>query len=234
MVKIFFLYNREIMQLPVVPDKLVLESPGNNKTVEVIGIGEINLLRTRKLATLEINSFFPINATLPFIQTSSNFRTPDEYMTFFSAIRNQKKPCRLIVTGINFLSMLVSIEKASFSVEGGDDDVSYTLSLKEYREFTSRQVVLNPAVQLDNPAEVAVTISSVQRDKTGFAIEDLVTVNGNYFYTSYGESPYGIFNSYSGKIIHIVTDTTRLYRYSIASPDGSPMGWVALEQLTHR
>ncbi|MDD4689997.1 MAG: hypothetical protein PHE51_09665 [Eubacteriales bacterium] len=222
------------MQLPVVPDKLDLIVPGNNKVVEVIGIGEINLLRTRKLATLEINSFFPIDSTIPFIQTSSDFHTPDEYITFFSAIRNQKKPCRLIVTGINFLSMLVSIEKANFSVEGGEDDVSYNLSLKEYKEFTSRQVTLNPAVQLDNPAEVAVTISSTERDKAGFAVEDLVSVDGNYYYTSYGEPPYGIFNNYSGKIVHIVADTSRAYRYSIASSEGALMGWVALEQLTHR
>ena len=55
---IIFEYNHKKIVLPVNPEKLVIKKPSASNKVEIIGIGEVSVPQTRKLATLSINSFF--------------------------------------------------------------------------------------------------------------------------------------------------------------------------------
>ena len=55
---IIFEYNHKKIVLPVNPEKLVIKRPSASNKVEIIGIGEVSVPQTRKLATLSINSFF--------------------------------------------------------------------------------------------------------------------------------------------------------------------------------
>jgi hypothetical protein len=130
----FFNYNNEIIQLPVNPDKIQVTGKGNNKTVEVIQLGEISILKDKKLQSIAFKSFFPEQDWFPAIQTRGNFKGPDFYVNFIEKIRIDKKPCQFIVTGIG-ITMKVSIESFDYYHQGGDhEDKYYEIELKEWRD----------------------------------------------------------------------------------------------------
>ena len=229
-IKIFFEFGGQLVQLPVNPAELVISSAGNNKTDEIIKIGEINILRTRKLATCKISSFLP-QGPAPYVIVN-NPMPPDSYFGFFEQIRAGKQPARFVISGAN-VNMLVSVEGVELQLKAGDDDYWYELSLKEYRPYSSRIVKIVTPETVAEPAKA--TTQTAERPKTGFAIGDTVTVNGKYWYSSYGAEPNKTFsNNYTGVISHIITDTGRLYQYHINTPSGGKRGWVSAGQMNHK
>ena len=235
MIRFFFEYNGTLINLPVNPEKLLLAGEGNNTTTEVVNLGEINLLRTRKLKGLEISSFFPRVEGASYDISLGGFKTPKTYIDFFESIIAAKKPCRLVVTETE-INMLVSIEAFAYGFGAPDLDTYYQMKLKEYKPFNARVVTITetPATDTEPDTVVVQTPTEGERSANGFAVGDAVVANGTYYYNSYGASPTGKFSSYSGKISHIVADKTRKYRYHITSPTGAYKGWVAESQLTHK
>lgn len=230
MIRFFFEYNNVVVQLPVNPEELTISEPGGNITTDVIKLGEINILRERKLKTCELECFFPLKSNSPYVVTKGEFKEPDFYIEFFEKILSDKKPCRFLVSEIG-VNMLVSIEEFSFGYMAQDADVQYKLSISEYREYSCR--VLIPEKKPDDSPTLPVEPEPPPRQPTGYAIGDAVIVNGRYFYTSYGAQPSNVFTNFAGKISHIVGDTNRPYRYHITTPSGGYRGWVAESQLSH-
>ena len=242
-IRLFFEYNGTVVQLPVNPSSLAVESAGNNATVEIVALGEINILRQKKLSNVKIECFFPalVNKDAPYVLTSRQFKEPQFYIDFFEKIRSEKKPARFIVTDTK-VNMLVGIESFTPALNAGDDDTSYTLEMKEYRPYGPKSVTIQlPAVsaqQTTTNTSVTVAAQPTATTKTtrapvGFSIGDEVTVSGNYWYSSYGDNPHGTFNNFRGKISHIVADKTRKYRYHITTLSGGYRGWVAESQMKH-
>lgn len=223
-IRFFFEYNNTVVQLPVNPEQISIKSNGNNKTEEIVKLGEINILREPRLHSCSIKCFLPVSSNAPFVLTGGRFEPPQFYIDFFNKIIKDKKPCRFIVSDTS-INMFVSIENFEYTRKHGDEDTAYTLDLKEYRTFSAKVVTIQPTTSK------AVT-STTTRTKTGFAIGDTVIVNGKYWYTSYGASPFGTFSNFTGKISHIVSNTSRPYRYHITTLDGRWRGWVAENQLT--
>ena len=85
-IRFFFEYNNQVVQLPVNPDKVYVKSSGSNKTEEIVKLGEVNLLRQKKLETLSIECFLPVNSSPPYVLTKGKFEKPDFYIDFFKAI----------------------------------------------------------------------------------------------------------------------------------------------------
>lgn len=230
-IRFFFEFENQIIQLPVNPEEITISSSGNNKTEEIIKLGEINLLKDKKLATCTIEGFLPIDADAPYVLTKGKFESPQFYLDFFEKIRASKTPCRFIISDTN-INMLASIEDLEYGLKAGDSDTHYTLTIKEYRPFSAKTITIKPPSTSTSPPKVEKT--STQRQKTGFSIGDVVVVNGKYWYTSYGDSPFGIFNNFTGKISHIVADKSRKYRYHITTLDGGYRGWVSETQIKHK
>lgn len=231
-IRFFFEYNNQVVQLPVNPDKVYVKSSGSNKTEEIVKLGEVNLLRQKKLETLSIECFLPVNASPPYVLTKGKFEKPDFYIDFFNKIRDEKKPFRFIISDTK-VNMLASIEDFEYGLNAGDDDTHYTVSIKEYRPFSSKTVKIKLPENKAEPAKVTPPAKE-ERPKTGFSIGDTVIANGKYWYTSYGDSPFGTFNNFTGKISHIVADKNRKYRYHITTPTGGYRGWLAESQIKHK
>ena len=65
--------GREI-DIPVLPEKLKVTSPGNNDTATVLVLGDILILRKKGLRTIAWDSFFPVyNA--PYVTGRSGTRS---------------------------------------------------------------------------------------------------------------------------------------------------------------
>lgn len=144
MIKIFFQYNNQLIQLPVNPEELTISTEGNNSTVEVVKLGEINILKLPKLSTLSIECFFPIDDSAPYVLTKgTNFKKPAELVKFFSDAYYASSPVWMIVTGIDSgivkKPLLLSIENFPNTYKGGgDDDTYYTLNLKQFKNYGSK------------------------------------------------------------------------------------------------
>lgn len=230
-IRFFFEFENQVVQLPVNPGKIMLSSSGSNKTEEIVKLGEINLLREKKLTECTIEGFLPAYLNAPYIVTSGRFEPPEFYLEFFEKIRASKTPCRFIISDMD-INMLVSIEKLEHGLTAGDPDTQYSMSLKEFRPFSAKTVAIKlPTAPTDPPK---IEKPAPERPKTGFSIGDNVIANGKYWYSSYGDSPFGTFSNFTGKISHIVADKNRKYRYHITTQSGGYRGWVAESQIKHK
>lgn len=235
-IKFFFEFERVVFLLPVNPEKIAITTQGSNQVKEIVKLGDINILREKKLKTLDIESFFPANAA-PYVETKLNLLSPETYKKMFNTLQESKLPGKLIISGLN-VSMQVSIESFSWEMRAADPDVYYKLSLKEYRPYGIKR--LTQTTQ-QNPTTTTPVLTSpvglnnnTSRPKTGFAVGDTVVVNGKYWYDSYGSEPSGNFKNFTGKISKIVNDKTRGYGYHITTPDGGWRGWVSASQLANK
>ena len=224
-------YKKEIVQLPVNPAGFKIPRKGNNSTESIVKLGEISLLKDRKLSEFAVESFLPTDSNRSYVVTRGSFKAPQFYIDFFEKILNDtsKQPCLLTVYGLNF-SATVSLEEFEYSFEAGDDDVAYKLKFKEYKPYTVKTVTIKPTTTTTPTATVNTTTT---RPKTGIAIGDTVTVNGRYWYSSYGDKPFGTFTNFRGKVSHIVASKTRKYRYHITTLSGGYRGWVSESQISN-
>lgn len=143
----FINYKEEVIQLPVNPEKITVIYKGNNSTTEIIQLGDINILKDRKLAELSFSSFFPEYSWFPGIRTLGGFKGPAFYKAFFQRIQEEKQPCRLIVTGLD-INMKCSVESFDYYHQGGDhEDAYYSLSFKEYRDYEITEIAVDPSLK---------------------------------------------------------------------------------------
>lgn len=221
-------YKKEIVQLPVNPEGFKIPFNGNNSTEEIVKLGEVSILKQRKLSEFTLESFFPQTVNRSYVLTAGSFKEPTFYINFFKKIMEDtdKQPCLLAIRGLNF-SVNVSLEDFEYSYEAGDEDVAYTLKFKEYKTHSAK------TVNISNNNQRAITETTTNRPKTGIAIGDTVTVNGKYWYSSYGDKPFGTFTNFTGKVSHIVANKNRKYRYHITTLTGGYRGWVNESQISN-
>lgn len=142
-IKFFFVYDKTLFQLPVNPPELMVKSPGSNQTFETVKIGEINVLRDKKLTDIVIKSFFPAQLNAPWIAASGLLaQLPYYYINLFQQIRNNKKTVRLVVADLG-VNMDVSIENFEYGFQAQSDDIDFTLTLKEAKTPTLKNLLFN-------------------------------------------------------------------------------------------
>lgn len=214
-----FEFNNRLVQLPINPPKISVTYDSNNKVEEVVELGDINILRNRKLATIKFESFFPEDDWFPAIRTKNKFRKPKFYKDFFEGLMNDAKECRFIVTGID-INMLVSIEGFDYYHQAGDhEDAYYTLELKEYKPYGISYETKSVA----STGEKILTVTP-KRTETKIAIGSSVILNGRVHATSYGERPGKTFSNYQGKINLI--NIKGSHPYHVTTSEGGWLGWV--------
>ncbi|MNJ27391.1 LysM domain protein [compost metagenome] len=132
----------EAIEFPVLPGKIEVQSSGDSKTYDISMLGEINVIKNMKLKEIAFESLFPAS-WFPGVnvERSAMFR-PAYYIDRIEDWRSKKRPIRLVLTGSNLnINMAVSIEKFSWSEEGGAvGDIHYQLSFKEYRFYAAKKV----------------------------------------------------------------------------------------------
>lgn len=142
-VKFFFVYDQTLIQLPVNPPELMVKTPGNNQTFETVKLGEVNWLKDKKLTNITIKSFFPTNLQVPWVVASSILaQQPFYYINLFESIRDKKETLRLVVADLG-INMQVSIEDFEYGFAAQDDDVQFTLTLKQSRMGKAKNLITN-------------------------------------------------------------------------------------------
>jgi hypothetical protein len=174
-------------KLPVLPAELAFTTQAGNESTETIRLGEITLLRQRKLREFSISSFLPQTPAASWVRTKDKFYKPEYYLGRFQRLMESKQPTRFIVTGLGMKAFYVSIENFEFRYLAQDEDVHYTLDLKEYRHFAARgrELTVVDPLFADSDA-VAMEIQEVDRPKSGFSIGDKVIVSGPAWRDAWG------------------------------------------------
>ena len=125
------------IRIPVVPAEYTVTSEQDNTSVTVCNLGEVTLRGKRKLQQISFSSFFPRHYDSVYCDVRS--KSP---ITMVKKVEKMKRAgsVKLIITGI--LSMKVTIESFEWGENDGTGDISYTLSMKEYRTVSIPASVL--------------------------------------------------------------------------------------------
>ena len=138
----FYLSN---ILLPVPPEKLELKIKNNNKTLDLINDGEINILKNAGLTEISFDILLP-NTRYPFANYEDGYKEASYYLEEIEKLKINKSPFQFIVTRTkpnNVLmfdtNMKVSIEDYTIKEEAKEGfDVSVSIKLKQYREYTTK------------------------------------------------------------------------------------------------
>ncbi|WP_434290929.1 LysM peptidoglycan-binding domain-containing protein [Clostridium botulinum] len=128
--------------LPVLPEKIEFDEDGNNKTYDIINLGEINTINKPKLMEISFESFFPKHKG-PYVSSEQLFE-PSFYIAKIREWRDKKQKIRFIFTGSPLeINYLFTIENFKPSEEGGEvGDVHYSIELKRYKNYAAKKVVI--------------------------------------------------------------------------------------------
>lgn len=132
--------GREI-NIPVLPAKLNVSSPGKNERVTVLELGEVLLLRKKGLRILSWESFFPVSKA-PY--TTGQIRDPVSIIQAIQKARDQKSPVRFLITGTDLdCNLRMGIDSFEYEERSGElGDLYYTIKLYEWKDISPKRIVL--------------------------------------------------------------------------------------------
>lgn len=128
--------NDDKIQLPVKPSEFTVAVAHRNTVVNVVQLGDINLIGKTGLREISLSSFFPAKD----YNFSNNFerKKPKSYIKTLEKWRKSGEPIRVIITGI--LNMKCTIESFSYGEKDATRDVYYTIYLKEHKKIKQKKI----------------------------------------------------------------------------------------------
>ena len=132
--------GKEII-IPVLPSKLKVTSAGDNDTDTVLGLGEVLILRQKRLRTVSWDSFFPAHSA-PYAPRT--ITPPLELVRAIQAARDALQPVRLLITGTDLdINVRMGIESFDYEERSGElGDLYYSIKLSEWKDYSPRRIVL--------------------------------------------------------------------------------------------
>lgn len=129
-IELSFNNRRERIVLPVNPSEIEISETNLNEKVNILNLGEINLIGKRGLVTLSIESFFP-GKNSPFAK-GRKVRDAAEYKNLIKNWKESGKPVRAIIPAAEF-NIAMAIDSFTYTIREGTNDIKYKLELSEYR-----------------------------------------------------------------------------------------------------
>lgn len=134
------------MLLPVSPEKLKLKITGQNKTLNLINDGEVNVLKKAGLTEVDFDALLP-NLRYPFAMYDGGFQPAKVYLDKLEELKNSQKPFQFIVTrelprgGGSLFNTNLTVSLEDYKIEEDADngfDVTVSISLKQYRSYGTK------------------------------------------------------------------------------------------------
>ena len=138
----FYLDN---VLLPITPKQLQIKIKNQNKTIELINFGQVNILKTPGLSDISFDFSVPIVGKYPFAR---ELQSVEYYFSVLEKLKTQLKPFKFTVL------RQISSNKTAFStnmnvtledyeiVEDADNgfDVTFKVNLKQYRDYATQNL----------------------------------------------------------------------------------------------
>lgn len=220
---IYLDYNGRVIKLPVNPEEIWVKIGGNNESVDMVQNGEVNIPKDKKLTTIELAGFFPEDTDAPYVQRGAD--GADAYVDFFKTLQDAKKPFRFIISGTD-VNQEMLIESFEYGFSGGCGDIEFSLSMKEYRPITYREVKL---VKINETPIQKAAMNRTEPAKKTVTIGCSVNVNGQLHRDSYGGGPGKTLSNYKGVVNFINQAGSKSYH--VTDQNGGWLGWVSAESV---
>ncbi|OPA76618.1 peptidoglycan-binding protein LysM [Paenibacillus selenitireducens] len=139
-------YNNkeEVIDLPVMPPSISVNEGSNGKDYNVVGLGEINVIKDAKLTEYEFSSIFP-GHLYPFVHTE-DLLSPGVYVEYLNRWKRTRRPIRFIVkSDLYDINTPASIESFEWKEVAGTQDIEYSIKLKKYIFYAAKQVKVTKA-----------------------------------------------------------------------------------------
>ena len=137
-------YKHGEMVIPINPESITVSRASASKTENVIGVGDISIPQTNSLATIEIASAF-FRYWMDAHPETQQYRTTKEYADWFKTWQLSNFPAQWTVEELGY-NLWVTCEAFDYTVKAGEeDDVYYSLSLQEYREYGAKVISIASA-----------------------------------------------------------------------------------------
>ena len=129
----------ESVSFPILPSEFMVSNPYNAQSVNINGLGDINLKGKRGLKSITLESFFPATETNDVLGVFSWEGSADPYGSIakIKKMADDKEPSTLNIAGTD-VSMPVLIRKLDYGEKDGTGDVYFSMDLEEYR-FISQE-----------------------------------------------------------------------------------------------
>lgn len=131
MIKIHLIHEKTTIILPVTPESYSISSSQNHQTVNVIALGDLNLMGNKGLRELSFSSFFPFSKVHGGYTAQDAFKNPFTLCKTIQSWKDRKKIVRVVITGTNINTEFL-IKDFSYSQSDGSGDVYYSLAFSEY------------------------------------------------------------------------------------------------------
>lgn len=141
----FFFDN---MQIPIPPRALTIKPKNKNKTIQTIGLGEVNILKPTGLTDVNFEIMLP-NSKYPFNQSIfRNFRKAKYYLNKFEQMKKSKKPFQFIVvrmkpSGEMLYNTNLRVVLEDYSIKETQEegfDCFVNIKLKQWKEARTKRV----------------------------------------------------------------------------------------------
>ncbi|MBE5973681.1 MAG: hypothetical protein E7251_03695 [Paenibacillaceae bacterium] len=231
--KFFADIGGDTIEFPVNPKEYSISYPSDNKTYNVLDIGDIVVPRLPSLMEVSWESYFPGDSDDPLIY-GHEWTDPEDYVEAIIDARDNQEICDLVISrydargskmfDTNISAVIDSFETTEKGGEAGD--VYYKIKFKEYRDFAPIKVF---PPQPEQPSQT-VQINDQPRPLSAapeLRVGATVIANGTYFSSSYGDKPTGTANNLSTTVSRIIPDASRPYPILI----GGSRGWIKADQL---
>lgn len=121
-------------KLPVTPSSFEVSVSHKNTVVNVINLGEINLLGKTGLKNISLSCFFP---SQDYNFSKADREDPQWYINKLEKWRTSNTLIRFVISDV--INIQCTIESFTWKMQDGTQDIYYSLTLKEYRTVSAKK-----------------------------------------------------------------------------------------------
>ena len=221
--------------LPIAPKSIKIGFSSQNKTLNLINHGEINMLKDPGLLDIEFDAMLP-NTKYPFAVYKDGFKKADKFIDEINKLKMDKKPFQFIVTRTRpdgtplfNTNIKVSLEEYEINEDAEEGfDVILSIKLKQYKPFGTKKIKIEKSKDEDNKQEAKVE-EKREADESKIMIGSDVIVNGRLHRDSYGKGAGQTRTNYKGKV-NLINEKGS-HPYHVTTPEGSHLGWVTKDSV---
>lgn len=221
--------------LPIAPKSIKIGFSSQNKTLNLINHGEINILKDPGLLDIEFDAMLP-NTKYPFSIYKDGFESADKFIDKINKLKTDKKPFQFIVTRTRpdgtplfNTNIKVSLEEYEINEDAEEGfDVILSIKLKQYKPYSTKKIKIEKSKDEDNKQEAKVE-EEREADESKIMIGSDVIVNGRLHRDSYGKGAGQTRTNYKGKI-NLINEKGS-HPYHVTTPEGSHLGWVTKDSV---
>ena len=220
--EIWLKYDKESIQIPILPPSFSVSMENGHSTVNVQTKGDVTIIGKKGLKSIDFESFFP-NHNYPFASCKRK-KNPYDYVKKIESW--MEKAVRLTITGTN-INMLCLIKSFSYEEPDGTGDIKYSISLEEYRPptykkaktvtkktTTKKKVTVKKTTKPSRPVKEAPKTYTVKSSDTLWGIAKNFYGSGSLYTKIYNANK------------SIIESTAKKHGLSSSSHSGVPGWWI--------